>query len=212
MAYNDFSLDVVKRQFGLEFEERHGCFADVQSVPVSNLLWLSLDAGLPLALGMKTPKAYSELVIMPVLLEVYRQMEYDLGLFSGVQFDVDFDKGLFGTCDFLLSRSDDLLRVEPPVIAVVEVRNRPMIADIGSCAAKMVAAQAFNARSNNPIPTVYGIITTGVRWNFLRLTGNLVTRDTAKYYIGGWERIVGILLSTVMPPTPQGHSVLGAGQ
>lgn len=57
MAYNDFSLDVVKRQFGLEFEERHGCFADVQGVPVSNLLWLSLDAGLPLALGYENAES-----------------------------------------------------------------------------------------------------------------------------------------------------------
>ncbi len=61
----------------------------------------------------------------------------------------------------------------------------------------MPAAQTFNGQRGNPIPTVYGVVTTGSVWKFLRMTGSLVSADEREYYVKEVERIVGVLLAMV---------------
>ena len=108
---------------------------------------------------------------------------------------MDFDRGLRGVCDFLFSLSPEQLFVEAPVVAVVEAKNDNIKSGLGQCVAEMLAAQTFNERRGNPIPTVFGVVTTGSLWTFLRLTGDLVSIDAAEYHIKEVERIVGILVS-----------------
>ncbi len=200
MAYNEFSLNAVKQQFGLQTVERAGLFADTPPVPASDFLRQTLEQNLPLALAMATEKARSELIIMPVLLEVHRQTRQGFSFFSGVEFNVDFDRGLRGVCDYLLSLSPEQLTVEAPVVAVVEAKRDNISAGIGQCVAEMVGAQTFNAQRGNAIPTVYGIVTTGTNWKFLRLTGDVVSVDLSEYYINQVEHVVGIIASMVRDP------------
>lgn len=202
MAYNDFSLDAVKRQFGLRTDERGDFFAATAPRPVSGFLRETLSLNLPLALAMATEKARSELIIMPILLEVYRQTQQGFSFFSGVEFNVDVAKGLGGFCDYLLSLSPEQLIVEAPVVAIVEAKKDNINSGIGQCLAEMLAAQTFNERRGNAIPTVHGVVTTGTNWKFLRLTGDVGYIDRGEYYIADVDRIVGILVSMVTPPVP----------
>jgi hypothetical protein len=78
---------------------------------------------------------------------------------------------------------------------VVEAKNENLRLGVNQCIAEMVAAQTFNRAKGNPIETVYGIVTTGSTWLFLRLTDTIVSIDRSEYYIREAERIVGILLS-----------------
>ena len=197
MAYNDFTLDTLKQQFGLRTDERGDFFADVAPLPISDTLRDHLRDFAPLAFAMGTEKARSELLIMPVLLETYRQTEQGFSLFSGVDFTVDFDRGLRGVCDFLLSLSPEQWTVEAPVVAVVEAKNDNIKSGIAQCAAEMLAAQTFNERRGNSIPAVFGVVTTGSAWRFLRLEGDLLSIDRPEYHIGQVERIVGILVAMV---------------
>jgi hypothetical protein len=60
----------------------------------------------------------------------------------------------------------------------------------------MVAAQIFNEQEGNNIPAVYGGITTGVLWNFIKLTGNKVCVDLKDYSIlDNPRKIIGIFSS-----------------
>ena len=197
MAYNDFTLDALKQQFGLRTDERGDHFADVPPLPISAALRDHLRDFTRLAFAMGTEKARSELLIMPVLLEAYRQTGQGFSLFSGVDFTVDFERGLRGVCDFLLSLSPEQLFVEAPVVAVVEAKNDNIKSGLGQCVAEMLAAQTFNERRGNAIPTIFGVVTTGSLWTFLRLTGDLVSIDAAEYHIKEVERIVGIVVAMV---------------
>ena len=197
MADDDLTLDALKQQFGLRTDERGDHFADVASLPISGALRDHLRDFTRLAFAMGTEKARSELLIMPVLLEAYRQTGQGFSLFSGVDFTVDLDRGLRGVCDFLFSLSAEQLFVEAPVVAVVEAKNDNIKSGIGQCVAEMLAAQTFNERRGNPIPTVFGVVTTGSLWTFLRLTGGLVSIAAAEYHIKEVERIVGILVAMV---------------
>lgn len=193
MSYSDFSVEDVKTRFNLRLEEGQDLFAAVPAVEISPLLREILAENVPLALAISTDKARSELIIAPVLLEARRHAQRRVSLFSGVDFPVDPERGLKGTCDFLLGLSAEQLTIEAPVVTVVEAKNENMKAGIGQCLAEMVAAQVFNERKGRPLPAVYGVVTTGNTWKFLRLTGDMGFVDLAEYYIKEVGRVVGII-------------------
>jgi hypothetical protein len=201
-VYDDFTLDALKQQFGLRTDERRGRFSHVLPSDISAWLRETLDQNLPLALAISTEKARSELLVMPVLLEAYRQTGQGFSLFSGVEFNVDIEAGLRGFCDFLLSLSPEQFFVEAPVVAVVEAKNDNIKSGLGQCAAEMLAAQTFNERRANPIPSVFGAVTTGSLWMFLRLTAELVSIDRTEYHIAQVERTVGVLSAMVRGAQP----------
>ena len=61
----------------------------------------------------------------------------------------------------------------------------------------MYAAQLFNQQSTAPIEAVFGVITTGSAWKFLRLQQAVVTLDIKEYYIDNAGKILGILTHIV---------------
>ncbi|GAB1543222.1 hypothetical protein NUACC21_58960 [Scytonema sp. NUACC21] len=58
----------------------------------------------------------------------------------------------------------------------------------------MVAAQRFNAAKNRPIPIIYGSVSNGTQWRFLKLEDNMVTIDLTDYPLPPVERILGMLV------------------
>jgi hypothetical protein len=200
VSYSDFTIEDVKTRFDLRLDEGQDVYASVGAVEVSPLLRETLAENVPLALAISTEKARSELIIAPVLLEVRRQVHHQASLFSGVDFSVDPEQGLRGLCDYLLSRSPEQLTIEVPVVAVVEAKNENMKAGIGQCIAEMVAAQLFNRRKGRDLPAVFGVVTTGNNWKFLRLAGNTVSVDLSEYHIKEVGRVVAILVLMLQGP------------
>jgi hypothetical protein len=66
----------------------------------------------------------------------------------------------------------------------------------------MVAARIFNEREGQPLPQIYGAVTTGNQWKFLRLSDQTAYVDRRDYYIDQLETLMGILVSLVQPPLP----------
>lgn len=197
MAYSEFSLDGVKTQFKLRIEEDREFFAATSPVEPSALLRETLAENIPLATAISTEKAHSELIIAPVLVEVRRQTQRKISLFSGVEFNVDPEQGLNGTCDFLLSLSPEQLLIEAPAVVVVEAKNDNLKAGLAQCLAEMVAARLFNQRKGKPLYHVFGVVTTGSLWKFMSLAGDTISLDVREYHISETSRIVGILLGMV---------------
>jgi hypothetical protein len=78
MAYSDFNLPRVRETFGLVIEEPKSLFPNILPTTASNYLITTLDENLALATAINTEKARSEMVIAPVLLEIRRQLNYEL--------------------------------------------------------------------------------------------------------------------------------------
>lgn len=194
MAYSDFTLTQLKRVFGLVFDEDADLFAAVPEVEVGDRLRATLSENIPLALAIHTEKARSELIIVPILVEVRRRLARQIGFFSGVDFTVDPARGLNGVCDYILTAIPEQLVVSAPVIMVVEAKNDNIKAGLAQCMAEMLAAQIFNAREGNGLQTVYGLVSTGSIWKFLRLQGATVSVDQPEYYLESVEKVLGILL------------------
>jgi hypothetical protein len=65
---------------------------------------------------------------------------------------------------------------------------------LGQCIAEMVAMQRFNEASNQPIKVVYGCVTSGTQWRFLKLESQVVTIDLNDYSLPPIEPILGFLV------------------
>lgn len=193
MPYSEFSIETIKTTFGITLIERIGSFAEIPDVTYSDFLSQTLRDYVPLALAINTEKARSELIVAPILVELKKQLSSRISLFSGRDFTVDPETGLSGRCDFLISRSPQQLLIEAPVIALVEAKNDNIQSGLGQCMAEMIAAQIFNQRKGNFIKTIYGAVTTGSIWQFMKLEGQIIEIDLTEYFLDRVGKIVGIL-------------------
>ncbi|MBU7586326.1 MAG: hypothetical protein KAF91_26265 [Nostoc sp. TH1S01] len=194
MPYSQFTtISKVKEAFGLKTQEGGRFIPPTEPIEASATLTAYLEESLPLA-ASASEKARSEGIIYPVLLEVRRILSRQISLFSGEDFTVDEAVGLNGMCDFLLSKSPEVLEIEAPVVVIVEAKKADLRTGFGQCIAEMVAAQRFNAAKNRPISVIYGSISNGTQWRFLKLDENLVTIDLMDYPLPPVEEILGILV------------------
>jgi hypothetical protein len=196
MPYGDFTLKKVRDELQLTIVEENGIFSLIEEVKISELLALTLQENVPLALAINTEKARSELIISNILVELRKQFNHQISLFSGVEFNVNKDQGLNGFCDFIISRSPEQLFIDLPVIAIVEAKNENLVSGLGQCIAEMVAAKLFN-EPGQAGTKVYGAVTSGSVWRFLKLEQDTVSLDLKEYHIENVTKILGILSAMV---------------
>jgi len=85
-----------------------------------------------------------------------------------------------------------------PVVTIVEAKNENIIGGLGQCIAEMVAANIFNVKEHNDeILKVYGVVTTGTTWKFLRLESDIIYIDLSEFYIDRPGKILGILSAMI---------------
>ena len=194
MAYSDFTLDTLRHRFGLNIAFTVGAFASVPPVVVPPDVAATVQKYLPLAVGGGTEKARSEYLVAPIVGQIYYETKRQIVVLSGVEFNVDRTRGLHGFCDFLVSRSPGFITVDAPVVAIVEAKKEDLNTGVAQCLASMVAARVFNEHKNQPTPTVYGSVTSGTAWRFLRLHETDAIVDMTEYGLSELDKILGILL------------------
>ncbi len=194
MPYSNFSLSRVKREFNLTTVENRSFFPEIQPIEPSFYLKEALSEGLPIAIATGSEKARSELIISPILVEVRKILERKISFFSGEDFTIAPELDLTGVCDFLISRSPEQVFIEAPAVVIIEAKKGDLKPGLGQCAAEMVAAQIFNQQNNIPITTIYGSVTSGTAWRFLKLSGQILNIDLRDYPIPPVEVILGMLV------------------
>ncbi|MFB2936130.1 hypothetical protein ACE1B6_12830 [Aerosakkonemataceae cyanobacterium BLCC-F154] len=78
---------------------------------------------------------------------------------------------------------------------IVEAKNDNIQSGLGQCIAEMVAAQIFNQRQNEKNESIYGSVTTGTNWKFMRLVDKVVEIEPNEYFLSNIGKIMGILRS-----------------
>lgn len=207
MSYSQFkTLQSVKQAFGISLKEGDRFLPDFSPLKPSEFLTAYLHESLPIVASSGSEKARSEGIIYPILLEVRRILERQISLFSGEDFTVDESSGLAGICDFILSRSPEVLEIEAPVVVIVEAKRTELKSGLGQCIAEMIAAQRFNQEhfsqmTTTPQPNIaiygsvtYGSVTNGTQWQWLRLIETTVDIDLQIYPLPPIDRILGDLV------------------
>ncbi|BAP57282.1 hypothetical protein THII_2985 [Thioploca ingrica] len=119
MAYNKFTIDSVKKSLGIKIRGHVLLFEPIKPVEPSEVLEKFLARYLSLGSAIGTEKARSEFIIAPILAELTELTNHSVSLFSGVEFNLDEEKGLNGRCDFIVSASSVQYSVEAPILIVV---------------------------------------------------------------------------------------------
>ncbi len=183
MAYSDFTVRKVKQTFGITTIEGPSFFPQLEPIVPSQTLIEILLETIPLAVASPSEKAKSELLISPILVEVRKYLNRQVSLFSGQDFTVDASLGLSGICDFLFSQSTEQLEIEAPVVILVEAKKADLNTGMGQCMAEMIAAQRFNQLAEQSVEVIYGGVSSGILWRFLKLEEQTVTIDLKDYGI-----------------------------
>jgi len=194
LSYGDLSLDEVRRKFKLTLA-RASLFERLAVLAPSAWLREVLDESVEMS--VVSEKARSEFIVAPILLYIKELHPGQISVYSGVTFDVDPEMGLRGTCDFILSRSPSLPTVQAPVLMLVEAKKNDIEEGLGQCVAEMLAAQIFNRAEGNDLPAIYGCVTTGEAWQFLRLRDSQLEIDGQRYFLVKLDDVLGALNTIV---------------
>jgi len=198
MAFSEFTLDTAVRSLGVTVGEAD-LFPGLAPAAVPEWLpgWLARGTRLALI----SEKARSEFIVVPILLAAKELSGGKLAIFSGQRLDVDASRGLTGECDFLLALGPSVPPLRAPIVAVVEAKKNDVEAGLGQCVAQLVAAREFNGASRGPAP-VFGCVTTGEAWQFLRLDGDAVALHAARFYLDNVAGVLGAILAAVSEARP----------
>jgi hypothetical protein len=194
MAYSNFKLKEIERIARLK-EVVTSLFSDV--LPLSPSNWLKETLSKSSHLVPKSEKSRSELLIMPLLLEILDYNNYSFTIFSGESLDADFARGLNGECDFILSKGEKSYTIQSPIFALVEAKQNIIENSLGQCVAQMVGAKIFNETDGNKVDVIYGCVSNGTEWQFLKLENDTIFIDDKLYFFNELNVILGILNNIV---------------
>ena len=194
MAYSDFTLEKFCNKFNFELKN---CELFKEYNFESSLIFKTILQESQ-KISLSSEKARSEAIIFPILQEVSRHNNYEIGIYSGSNLNANPSKELNGECDFILSTKNQKYLVQSPIFGLVEAKKDDINDNsIGQCAAQMYGARILNERDNNGIYTIFGAVTTGEIWQFMKLEDQTLWIDEKRYYIDRVEQILGILQNIV---------------
>jgi len=189
MGYSDFTLEQVLENFSLSLVEQD-LFPISIDVHPSPWLRETLAKGRKFALTASSEKAKSEFIIAPILLEVEGNYPEQIGIYSGKNLDVERLQGLAGECDFIIGKGGITAIISTPIIAIVEAKRDNLENGLGQCAAQMYAAILYNQKHGENMAKVYGCVTTGNLWQFMKLENNLISIDRNIIYLNELDQIL----------------------
>jgi hypothetical protein len=202
MAYSDFkSVEQLSVKFGIKHTYAN-FLGETPLIQPSIYVLNDLEEALEFPL-YNSEKAKSELLIMPLLKEVRRHFKNFI-VYSGYNFDVDNAQGLNGFCDYLLSSSEQSVEIHSPVFCLVEAKNKTVEEGFAQVGAEMYAAQIFNEKEGKPTPVVYGCVTDGDTWVFLKLENKHLLTDKARYHFdeANLPKLLGVFVKIALEFLP----------
>ena len=193
MAFSDFSLEDLELKFGIK-NYTAKLFDNIESLePSQNLKEnLQLAAELP----VRSEKAKSEAIVFPILVEVRNRNDKFFTIYSGDILNADESRGLKGECDFILAKDVHSFSINYPIIQIVEAKKNDIDLGVPQCAAQLLGAKIFNEKKGVNLEKIYGCVTTGDEWLFMKLENDLIV-DEQKYYLVEINKLLGIFQQIV---------------
>src|SRR5258708_6846366 len=156
MSYDDFTLDLLRKNFGIAFREKL-LWDNPPLIEPSDWLRNTLEIGESMALVSE--KARSEFIVAPILIASRELLQRNFQIFSGVKLNVDPDKGLKGECDFILAKTPPTPVLQAPLMVILEAKKNDIDEGLGQCAAQVLAARIHNEQEGQAVPNHYGCVT-----------------------------------------------------
>ncbi|WP_133511607.1 hypothetical protein [Candidatus Thiosymbion oneisti] len=139
---------------------------------------------------------YEEFFIVPFLKEIWKHHR-NIKVWSHIY--IQYDDDLCGNPDYIVSALHEAHSYEvlsTPLLAAIQAKQQNFIAGWGQCLAAMLACQKINAdhpRDDQPLPPVYGIVSTGEIWEFGKLEAHTLKKYPAPISIANPVQLAGVL-------------------
>ena len=194
VGYSSFTFTGVKKQFGLK-SVKGVIFDNLEPIEPSS--WLVDSLARTSGMAIVSEKSRSEWIVSPIMVEVKYRNKDKMNILSGENMSVSKDVSLTGECDFIFVKDPYAFTVESLIFCLVEAERHDLIGGLGQCAAQMVGARMLNEQEGVNYPVIYGCVTTGSDWQFLKLENQLITIENnlkyineLPYLLGTFQRIV----------------------
>ena len=174
----------LQKEFGLSID-RGKFLPSVELSPVPSWLATVLNLRKENLAIMRTEKSISEALIAPVLMSVQEMYRDKISVFSGEPL---ITEELSGICDFLITKDPAAFDPQGGYFVLVEAKKQDLLSGIPQCVAEMYAAQILNGNND----TVYGCVSIGVQWLFIKLEGKIATIDPTIFTITEVDKILGV--------------------
>jgi len=189
MAFSDYShISEVQKEFEIVYQEEKFIKADDVEPPVHFLEEFNFNKEYMHLYASEASR--SELIILPLLREVYKSYASDYSLW--VQKSLIYNNILTGTPDYMIATRTRLGKtvLGLPLLIIVEAKRNDFEQGWGQCLAELVAAQKLNGNLTKP---VYGIVTDGRFWEFGKLVDNVFTQNSEAFSIDNLSILFGVL-------------------
>ncbi len=196
MSYINFkTIDKVENELGIILFKKKIFDNDIQPVEPSE--WLKTTLSYSSYVSSQNEKTKSESIVQPILVDLIKENNNFIAFFSGSNLDVDKEKELNGECDFIITKNYKRIDIKAPIFQIVEAKEHDIKLGIPQCAAQMYAAQLLNKKDNAGIDCIYGCVTTGDVWLFMKLCEKELFIDEKKYYICEPDKILGVFQTII---------------
>ncbi|TAE02769.1 MAG: hypothetical protein EAZ97_02275 [Bacteroidetes bacterium] len=193
MSYRSFTFSDLKKKFGIKQSEKRLFLDETPQIQASAWLIETLNIGKKNRLISE--KSVGENLISPILTEIKLKNIETIELYSGANLSADKLKGLNGECDFLYTFSPQSVEINSPIISITEAKKGDItdLHSLAQCSAQLLGARIFNEKEGKSTPILYGCVSSGHEWLFLKLEKNTIFIDTERYYIKNLPELLGIL-------------------
>jgi len=194
MAYSDFTLDEIENKFGIIIRFDYLQF-DIDEMEPSDSL--KKDLKIAKDLPVVSEKAKSEWIVVPILRELLERNDNFFTIYSGDNLNADSEQGLKGKCDFILTKNVGTVSINYPIIQIVEAKKNDIELGIAQCAAQIIGAKVYNQKKGTEIKKIYGCVTNGDNWLFMKLEGDTIYADKNKYGLLNLPQLLGVFQNII---------------
>ncbi|OQY48442.1 MAG: hypothetical protein B6242_02345 [Anaerolineaceae bacterium 4572_78] len=189
MAFSDFkSIEDVQAKYPLAVTEAD--FLTYEQLTPHDFFMEELKFSLSMKSSVESEMFFREQLISPFMRQAWK-LHSSLKLW--INRKLTYDDILTGEPDYFLTsrpRGATTTPVGKPLLAVSEAKQEDFIEGWGQCLATMLACQKLN---NDENVVVYGIVCTGMFWEFGKLEKDVFTKNLWSYSISDPARVLGIL-------------------
>ena len=188
IPYSQTTLKYLRDELGIRVESR-AFIPDLPPLAAPGWLNEYLAVNVLSPAINRSEKAVSEMLIAPVLTAVKQHHANKIALFSG---EALTGEDAYGVCDFIIASNPNAYLPEPPIMVLVEAKKQDLYGAIPQCIAEMRAAQHVNEQAGKPTAAMYGCVTTGIQWLFIRLIGHDATVDPIVYLYPNLPQVLAV--------------------
>ena len=210
MAFNKFkNINEIADKYQIRLVVQDW-LTDIQPFKLDDWFMPSIKANLRFKKTMVSEAFLAEALIFPIFVQVL-QHHPRLNFWSK-EYRLHYDADLTGIPDYLINYmelEDSRDELKYPLLVIGEANPEGSGENFteawAQTLAEMYASQKINELNNFEVKTVYGIVTSGLLWEFGKLTGTIFTKASYPYaFLSQPEIVTGILNHIFTISTPRG--------